>query len=131
MALSIKSGAGKWFNKNRSSGIVDSKLDVLPAQPRSRSRSDKLSRPNKTKVVEVSRKTSFDWPLGRLGKLRRKSMYGRDSKSSEGKILRHFWTNIFKSRSKQVKPWFYNLPPAGLAGVNPRGCAEKFIKAQY
>ena len=32
---------------------------------------------------------------------------------------------------EQVKPWFYNLPPAGLAGVNPRGCAEKFIKAQY
>ena len=32
---------------------------------------------------------------------------------------------------EQVKPWFYNLPPAGLAGVNPRGCAEKFKKAQY
>ena len=32
---------------------------------------------------------------------------------------------------KQVKLWFYKLPPAGLAGVNPRGCAEKFIKEQY
>ena len=45
--------------------------------------------------------------------------------------LQHFkWLNL-QHKTKQVKPWFYNLPPAGLAGVNPRGCAEKFIKAQY
>ena len=41
------------------------------------------------------------------------------------------FTTMGQTENKQVKPWFYNLPPAGLAGVNPRGCAEKFIKAQY
>jgi hypothetical protein len=45
----------------------------LPPTPRARARSEKFFRPNKKEVLgEVSKKTPFDWPLGRLGKLRQK-----------------------------------------------------------
>ncbi len=47
--------------------------DELPPTPRARARSEKFFRPTKKDVLgEVSKKTPFDWPLGRLGKLRQK-----------------------------------------------------------
>ena len=53
----------------------------LPPAPRARARSDKFFRPAKKEVLgEVSKKTPFDWPLGRLGKLRQK--YSKDTKDS-------------------------------------------------
>ena len=51
---------------------VDPEVD-LPPTPRARARSEKFFRPSKKEVLgEVSKKTPFDWPLGRLGKLRQK-----------------------------------------------------------
>lgn len=45
----------------------------IPPAPRARARSEKFFRPSKKEVLgEVSKKTPFDWPLGRLGKLRQK-----------------------------------------------------------
>ena len=54
--------------------VIDVSLDKPPEKIRPRSRSDKLQKSPKTKetLEEVSTKTSFDWPLGRLGKLRQK-----------------------------------------------------------
>ena len=65
---------------------IDSSLDNPPDKPRPRTRSEKLSKHPKTKVVleEVSTKTSFDWPLGRLGKLRQK--YSRKKSLSSSKL---------------------------------------------
>ena len=57
---------------NQNGVELDDGVD-LPPTPRARARSEKLFRPNKKEVLgEVSKKTPFDWPLGRLGKLRQK-----------------------------------------------------------
>ena len=65
---------------------IDKSLDKLPDKLRPRTRSEKLSKNPKTKVVleDVSTKTSFDWPLGRLGKLRQK--YTRKKSLSSSKL---------------------------------------------
>ena len=61
-------------NINNDNKTIDALLDKPPDKPRARTRSDKLSKSEKTKglLEEVSTKASFDWPLGRLGKLRQK-----------------------------------------------------------
>ena len=61
-------------NINNDSQNIDALLDKPPDKIRPRTRSDKLSKSEKTKglLEEVSTKASFDWPLGRLGKLRQK-----------------------------------------------------------
>jgi hypothetical protein len=52
----------------------------IPPTTRARARSEKFFRPSKKEVLgEVSKKTPFDWPLGRLGKLRQK--YAKKDKS--------------------------------------------------
>ena len=65
---------------------IDRTLDKPPDKPRNRTRSDGAKFKAKPKVVleEVSTKSSFDWPLGRLGKLRQKYTKKKemDSKSS-------------------------------------------------
>ena len=74
----VSSSAGNTTNTK----IIDVSLDKPPEKPRPRTRSEKLQKSPKTKGVleEVSTKTSFDWPLGRLGKLRQK--YTRNKKQS-------------------------------------------------
>ena len=63
-------------------GRLKSPLDVFDVRPtktmRPRTKSDKFDRmATKVSKVEVSRAAAFDWPLGRLGKLRQK--YSRSS----------------------------------------------------
>lgn len=62
------------------SNKVNSFHDIKPVKtPRPRTRSDKIERKGKV-IVEVSKSSAFEWPLGRLGKLRQK--YSR-SRSKE------------------------------------------------
>ncbi len=55
-------------------------VDKPPKRPRPRTKSDKLDRTTKKAVVnEVSQMSSFDWPLGRLGKLKQKYQRKKNS----------------------------------------------------
>ena len=63
--------------------LVD--LNKPPKNPRPRTKSDKLDRSVKKKaVVDVTRASAFDWPLGRIGKLKQKYK-AKDKLSEMGK----------------------------------------------
>ena len=84
--------------------MIDVSLDKPPEKIRPRSRSDKLQKSPKTKetLEEVSTKTSFDWPLGRLGKLRQKYS-GRKKPNYKTSHRRKSKGNYDESSSKLSK----------------------------
>ena len=83
-------GTTNLLSKSRfkKSPVYQDSIDRPPKNPRPRTKSDKLDRTTrKSLLTEVSRSAAFDWPLGRLGKLRQK-VQKRQQQSQKQKDLR-------------------------------------------
>ena len=114
---------------------IDVSLDKLPDKPRPRTRSEKLQRGAKSKVVleEVSTKTSFDWPLGRLGKLRQKytnknkkqgtKTSGRRKSKGEGDSTEN--ENKLSKKSKSVEAISKAHHPVAVSNKKPHEGKEE------
>ena len=72
------------LNRIKSAADIDKPLKKM----RPRTKSDKFERVQRKKIVaDVSKTTAFDWPLGRLGKLRQKYKGKENLKKTEGEDL--------------------------------------------